>query len=196
MTWIFATCHGLQALCPRMAVNWCAPSMRLASLSAGGTTSFLRSIAKAGRAATTRTAVRSSGMARTCGPQRGGLSLFGDGVVMAEGWNGTAMPALATITNTSGAVFDPGQQPIFTLRIAAGYRRGALANRMGVEIRAGGSAEGALLFAGGIEGPEWGGDWTGGSRAAMGASRWVLCLPQPPGVWKSCCRAVRPMRCW
>ena len=97
-----------------------------------------------------------------------GFIVFGDGVVMAEGWNGTAMPALATIANTSGSVFDPGQHPVFTLRIVAGYRRGALANRMGVEIRAGGSAEGALLFAGGIEGPEWGGDWTGGSKAAMG----------------------------
>ena len=97
-----------------------------------------------------------------------GFIVFGDGVVMAEGWNGTAMPALATIANTAGAVFDPGQHPVLTLRIVAGYRRGALANRMGVEIRAGGSAEGALLFAGGIEGPEWGGDWTGGSKAAMG----------------------------
>lgn len=108
-----------------------------------------------------------------------GFIVFGDGVVMAEGWNGTAMPALATITNTSGAVFDPGQHPVFALRIVAGYRRGPLANRMGVEIRAGGSAEGALLFAGGIEGPEWGSDWMGGSKAAMGgiASGFV-----PPAV--------------
>lgn len=97
-----------------------------------------------------------------------GVIVFGDGVVMAEGWNGTAMPTLAAIANTSGAGFDPVQHPVFTLRITAGYRRGAFANSMWVEIRAGGSAKSSLLFAGGIEGAEWGGDWMGGSKAAMG----------------------------
>lgn len=97
-----------------------------------------------------------------------GFIVFGDGAVMAEGWNGTAMPGLSAIANTSGAVFDPQQHPVFTLRIVAGYRRGALANHMGIEIHAGGSADGALLFAGSVDGVEWGWDWGGGSRAAMG----------------------------
>lgn len=110
-----------------------------------------------------------------------GFIVFGDGVVMAEGWNGTALPALAAIANTSGAVFDPGHCPVFTLRIVAGYRSGALANRMGIEIRAGGSAEGALLFAGGIEGPEWGWDWTGTSKAAMGGIALGFVAPAATG---------------
>ena len=97
-----------------------------------------------------------------------GVIVFGDGVVMAEGWNGTAMPTLAAIANTSDAGFDPVQHPVFTLRITAGYRRGAFANSMWVEIRAGGSAKSSLLFAGGIEGAEWGWNWIGGSKAAMG----------------------------
>ena len=97
-----------------------------------------------------------------------GFIVFGDGAVMAEGWNGTAMPALAAVANTSGAVFDPAQHPVFALRIVAGYRQGALANRMRVEIRTGLSAKGALVFSGSVEGPEWGRDWAGGSRAAMG----------------------------
>lgn len=97
-----------------------------------------------------------------------GFIVFGDGVVMAEGWNGTAMPALAAVANTSGAVFDPAQHPVFTLRIVAGYRQGVLANRMGVEIHSGCSAKRTLVFSGSVEGPEWGRDWAGGSRAAMG----------------------------
>lgn len=97
-----------------------------------------------------------------------GFIIFGDGAVMAEGWNGTAMPALAVIANTSGAGFDPVQHPVFTLRITAGYRSGTFANSMWIEIRTGGVANGALLFAGGIEGTEWGWNWMGGSRAAIG----------------------------
>ena len=97
-----------------------------------------------------------------------GFIIFGDGAVMAEGWNGTAMPALAVIANTVGAGFDPVRHPVFTLRITAGYRRGAFANSMRIEIRLGESAKGALLFAGGIDGAEWGWSWRGGSKAAMG----------------------------
>lgn len=97
-----------------------------------------------------------------------GFIIFGDGAVMAEGWNGTAMPALSAIANTSGTVFNPAQHPVFTLRITAGYQCGAFANSMRVEIYFGESAEGALLFAGGIEGSEWGRNWIGYSNAAMG----------------------------
>ncbi|MBT9512665.1 MAG: hypothetical protein IV104_09990 [Acidovorax sp.] len=108
-----------------------------------------------------------------------GFIVFGDGAVMAERWNGTAMPALAAISNTSGAVFDPAQHPVFTLRIVAGYRAGAWAHHMQIEIRAGEAAKGPILFAGAIVGAEWGWDWSGSSKAAIGgiASGFV-----PPGA--------------
>lgn len=59
---------------------------------------------------------------------------------------------------------------------------------MGIEIRAGDSAEGALLFAGGIEGPEWGWDWTGGSKAAMGG----IALGFVPPAAMGCVEALLP----
>ncbi|MBO9678431.1 MAG: hypothetical protein J7556_09340 [Acidovorax sp.] len=96
-----------------------------------------------------------------------GFIIFGDGGVMAERWNGTFSPGLSSIANTSGAVFSPVVNPVFTVRIRAGYRLGALANRMTIEIRAGTSLRGARLFAGAIEGAGWGWDWTGSHRVAL-----------------------------
>jgi len=107
-----------------------------------------------------------------------GFIVFGDGVVMAEGWNGTAMPALAVVSNMVEDVFDPAKCPVFTLRIVAGYRAGIWANSMQIEIRAGETAQGTILFAGSIAGPDWGMDWRGSSKSAIGgiASGFV-----PPG---------------
>lgn len=93
-----------------------------------------------------------------------GFIIFGNGTVMAEQWNSTSSPGLTTISNTSGATFNPASTPTFTVRIKAGYRSGVWANTMTIEIREGSSFFGTVLFTGSIG---WGWDWTGSHTVAI-----------------------------
>jgi hypothetical protein len=85
-----------------------------------------------------------------------GFIVLGDGSVQAEQWNGTFSPALDPVTSTITG-FTPSTMPIFTVRIVAGYRTGALANHMEITIHRGG-ANGPVVFSGS---KPWGWDWTG-----------------------------------
>jgi hypothetical protein len=98
-----------------------------------------------------------------------GFIIFADGTVMAERWNGTAMPVLATVANTADAVFDPAVHPIFTVRIQAGYRAGSLADRMRVTIHQGITVDGPVLFQGEVAGAGWGWDRSGVHKVAIAA---------------------------
>ena len=110
-----------------------------------------------------------------------GFIIFADGTVMAERWNGTAMPALVTVANTSGAVFNPALNPVFTVRIRAGYRAGGWANRMDLAIHQGITADGPVLLAGEVAGEAWGWDWTGVHRVALAAIGWEFVTPNDTG---------------
>lgn len=88
-------------------------------------------------------------------------------MVMAERWNGTAMPGLVTVTNTSGAIFNPAVHPVFTLHVRAGYRMGGFADRMRITIHQGIAADGPVLFEGEVTGAGWGWDWTGSHKVAI-----------------------------
>ena len=96
-----------------------------------------------------------------------GFIIFADGAVMAERWNGTAMPGLVAVANTSGATLDPAQTPVFTVRIQAGYRAGPLADTLRIAIHQGISLQGPVLFQGEVTGSGWGWDWTGSHRVAL-----------------------------
>ena len=96
-----------------------------------------------------------------------GFIIFADGMVMAERWNGTAMPGLVTVTNTSGAIFNPAMHPVFTLRVQAGYRMGGFADRMRITIHQGIAADDPVLFEGEVTGAGWGWDWTGSHKVAI-----------------------------
>lgn len=98
-----------------------------------------------------------------------GFIIFSDGTVMAERWNGTAMPVLATVANTAGAVFDPAVHPIFTVHIQAGYRAGVFADRMHIAIHQGITIDGPVLLEGEVAGDGWGWDWSGVHKAAIAA---------------------------
>lgn len=98
-----------------------------------------------------------------------GFIIFLDGTVMAERWNGTALPVLTTVVNTAGAVFDPALQPIFTVHIRAGYRAGTYADRMRITIHQGITVDGAVLLEGEVTGAGWGWDWSGVHKAALAA---------------------------
>lgn len=97
-----------------------------------------------------------------------GFIIFANGTVMAERWNGTAMPGLVTVTNTSGAIFNPAVHPVFTLHIQAGYRVGDFADRMRVSIHQGIAVDGPILLEGEVSGAGWGWDWTGSHKVAIG----------------------------
>src|SRR3989344_3706489 len=88
-------------------------------------------------------------------------------MVIAERWNGTAMPGLVTVTNTSGAIFNPAVHPVFTLHVRAGYRMGGFADRMRITIHQGIAADGPVLFEGEVTGAGWGWDWTGSHKVAI-----------------------------
>lgn len=94
-----------------------------------------------------------------------GFIILGDGSIKAEQWNGTFSPAFLDITNTSGTVFNPAANPVFTVRIKAGYRTGLWANTMTIEVRAGAGIYGPLLFSG--VAPGWGWDWSGSHKVCM-----------------------------
>lgn len=97
-----------------------------------------------------------------------GFIIFSDGAVMAERWNGTGMPGLVAVSNTSSGTLDPSVHPVFTVHIQAGYRAGGFANRMHIEVRQGITVDGPLLFDGEVAGDGWGWDWNGTHRAAIG----------------------------
>jgi len=123
-------------------------------------------------------AVDCSGAAGNGGPHNGpvirngsnlfefarGFIIFGDGRVWFEHWNGTASPGLTPVTSTVPG-FNPANIPIFTVRLSAGYRSGAMANYMSVGIHAGGPT-GPLVFSGA---QPWGWDWTGTHVAYIAA---------------------------
>lgn len=96
-----------------------------------------------------------------------GFIITRSGAVMAEHWNGTFSPGLLNITNTTGGTFNPLATPVFTVRILAGYRTGAWAEQMYIQIRLGTSGVGTLLFNG--TAPGWGWDWTGSHKVALAA---------------------------
>ncbi len=97
-----------------------------------------------------------------------GFIIFGDGTVKAEHWNGTSNPGLLTIKNESGTIFNPATTPLFSVRIAAGYRSGVWANKMVITIRdVSDKGNGKIVFSGIAEG--WGWDWTGTHKCAIGA---------------------------
>ncbi|MBV7429889.1 hypothetical protein KW843_07785 [Acidovorax sp. sif1233] len=96
-----------------------------------------------------------------------GFIFFSDGTIMAERWNGTAMPGLVTVANTSGATYNPVTHPVITVHIQAGYRVGAFADRMRMVIHQGITVDGPVLFEGEVSGAGWGWDWTGTHKAAI-----------------------------
>lgn len=110
-----------------------------------------------------------------------GFIIFSDGTVMAERWNGTAMPGIAAVSNTSGASFDPAVSPVFTLHIQAGYRAGPFADRMRITLHEGLTLGGAVLFVGEVTGSGWGWDWTGLHRAAIGGIGTHFVTPNDTG---------------
>ena len=87
-----------------------------------------------------------------------GFIIFGDGTVMAEEWNGTSSPGLATV-----GTFNRAANPHFFVRIKAGYRAGALANTMQINVLA---ADYTMLLNTSVP---WGWDWSGTHRAAVAA---------------------------
>lgn len=109
-----------------------------------------------------------------------GVIVLGDGTVMAERWNGTASPVLAGISNSLQTRFDPALHPVFTLRMTAGYRAGAWSDTLQIEIRAGESPEGGMLFAGSMAGPPWGWDWSGSCKAALAGIALGFVPPSAP----------------
>jgi len=110
-----------------------------------------------------------------------GFIIFEDGLVMAERWNGTAMPVLVTVDNTAGAVFDPSAHPIFTAHIKAGYRVGGYADRMHIAIHQGITTDGPVLFEGEVAGAGWGWDWSGSNKAALGGIAMGFVPPSATG---------------
>jgi hypothetical protein len=110
-----------------------------------------------------------------------GFILFADGAVEAERWNGTAMPVVVAVDNTSGTVFQPAAHPIFTVHIQAGYRAGAYANRMLITIHQGITIDGPVMFKGEIAGTGWGWDWSGTHRAAVGGIALGFVAPSATG---------------
>jgi hypothetical protein len=95
-----------------------------------------------------------------------GFIIFGDGVVLSEHWNGTFSPGLSDpLPNASGGAFSPANTPIFTVRVTAGYRLGAMANRMDMAIHRGG-ASGPIIFSSSVP---WGWDWSGSHVAYFAA---------------------------
>lgn len=93
-----------------------------------------------------------------------GFIVFGDGRVFAEHWNGTFSPGVAQVASSVPG-FNPTNMPIFTVKVAAGYRVGALANHMAVTIHQGGLS-GPVVFNGSVP---WGWDRTGAHVAYFGA---------------------------
>lgn len=97
-----------------------------------------------------------------------GFIIFGDGTVWAEQWNSTFSPGFKTdMVNTSGVAFSPAANPVFTVRIRAGYRTGVWANTMRLDVYAGTTIFGTLLYSGIASG--WGWDWTGSHLASLAA---------------------------
>lgn len=95
-----------------------------------------------------------------------GFIIFGNGVVLSEFWNGTFSPGLSDpLPNASGGAFSPANTPIFTVRVTAGYRLGAMANRMDIAIHRGG-ASGPIIFSASVP---WGWDWSGTHVAYLAA---------------------------
>lgn len=94
-----------------------------------------------------------------------GFIVFGDGRVYAEHWNGTFSPGVALVANTVPGGFSPATTPMFTVRVTAGYRVGAMAEYMSVNIHRDG-ATGPIVFSAAVP---WGWDWTGTHQACFGA---------------------------
>lgn len=98
-----------------------------------------------------------------------GVIIFGNGGVWAERWNGTFSPVLASIPNILNTSWSPSSTPVFTVRIYAGYRSGAWANTIQVEIFSGDAViTNNKVFSGDITGTTWGQDFTGTHRAVIG----------------------------
>ena len=109
-----------------------------------------------------------------------GFIFFGDGTVMAEHWNGTTSPGLLTISNSSGSSFNPSAENTLDIRIRAGYRTGAWAETMLIEIWRSTRYGGSLLFSG--VAPGWGWARTGNYRACAGAIASGFEAPNPTEV--------------
>lgn len=142
-----------------------------------------------------------SGGAGTSGPHSGpiyrndanlfvlarGFIVTGTGVVYAEHWNGTFSPGLAQVTSSVSG-FNPKTTPIFTVRIVAGYRTGALANHMAITIHRGGGT-GQVLFAGSVP---WGWDWSGAHSCYVGAIAMGFVSPNQTGGVETYSPGVAP----
>jgi hypothetical protein len=63
----------------------------------------------------------------------------------------------------------PAAQPVFTVRIRAGYRAGPWADRMHIAIHQGITVDGATMLEGEVAGAGWGWDWSGTHKAALAA---------------------------
>lgn len=113
--------------------------------------------------------------------QARGFIIAADSAVVAERWNGTAMPLLQTVDNTASGTFNPTTHPIFTVHIRAGYRAGAYADRMQITIHQGLTIQGPVLFTGEVSGAAWGWDWSGTHNAAIGAIALGFVAPSETG---------------
>lgn len=94
-----------------------------------------------------------------------GFIIFGDGAVFSEYWNGTTSPAINPRISDSGRDFKPTETPVFTVRIAAGWRKGAMRERMELTIHKGGP-NGIILFS---TTEMFGWNWRGTHTAYIGA---------------------------
>lgn len=104
-----------------------------------------------------------------------GFILFADGTINTEHWNGTASPSIATVV---AGGFNVSANPVFTIRLRAGYRAGLYANTMVIEIRAGSGIYGTLLCSGQVS---WGWDWTGTHTACVGGIAMGFVSPNQTG---------------
>lgn len=104
---------------------------------------------------------------------RNGANLFERGrgflvtstsAVVAEHWTGTFSPELAPVSSTITG-FNVNTTPIFTVRVTGGYRVGALAEYMSINIHRNG-ATGPIVFSGSVP---WGWGHSGAHVAYVGA---------------------------
>lgn len=116
-----------------------------------------------------------------------GCIIFADGQVWFEHWNGTTNPGVTRITSTIEG-FSPATTPIFTVRLSAGYRSGAMANYMAVNIHAGGPT-GPLVFSGS---QPWGWNWTGTHVAYFAAIGTRFITPNDTGNVETQAPGVAP----
>lgn len=94
-----------------------------------------------------------------------GFILYRDGSWAAEHWYAgkpAGTPGFGIVN--FGSTFNPVTNPVFTVRMRAGYRVGTYGEKMEIDYFAGTTTGGALLAGGSVP---WGWDWSGNHRLAI-----------------------------